>query len=327
MLRQSLLTAAQFAVQAVPSKASIPILETLLIEATDGKGRATGTNMDLFASHEFECDVDLKCCVAAKRLLNILSNAAYDEITIEPGDKQIVIRSGKSRSVIETLAAKDFPTWDEIKGQRFAIPAESIKKCLPAMSTDTSRINLCSVFLDEEGYVVATDGRRMHFIKQPDKFPCPVIIPSNVASLLSDMEGVMKCDGKKIYAEGDGWSVSAKITEGGYGKWRAMMLKTGKKFPVPDDFASVIKRTAASSSEQNCARVDFSRGQISSRNHEDELDLDLGFNFGLNPAYILPAVKEAGEKATIAASGDNKAILVENGDFTAVVAIMFAVAQ
>lgn len=322
MNRTNILKAIEFASKAVPSRATTPIQECLHLKTDDGKLTVTGSGPELSARAECECDLKLDTCVAAGRLLRNLSNASEDEISIESVGTNIILKAGTSRATIETLPAKDFPAWEESTGTRFMIPSEAIKRVLPAASTEESRYILNSAFLDKEGYVVGADGRRMHCVKMDEPFPLSCVIPTACAVILSGLEGIMRCDERRFTAEGDGWALTGKICEGAYPNWKAMLMVPSLKIPVPANLAAAVKRAAACSDDKNCERVDISAGLIASRNYEDELDMDIGYPFGMQPSRILAALKEAGDGAQISGTETQRAVIIENGPFTAVLAIM-----
>jgi DNA polymerase-3 subunit beta len=155
---------------------TIPILQNLLIERDGDFLTARGGNLDMEicarCQASFTADFRPFTCSAA-RLEEIVRNAPDSAVTVEAADEAltaIVVRSGRSRLKLPTLAADAFPILDagEIEHQ-FTIGAEILNAALRAVAyaadTDAkTRGYLCGVHFDGEKAglnLVATDGKRI----------------------------------------------------------------------------------------------------------------------------------------------------------------------
>lgn len=87
---------------------------------------------------------------------------------------------------LPTLAAEDFPSVEGRPAR--SIPCngliQALEQVLPAMATDTSRFNFCCAYLDPAGYVVTTDGHRLHRVARGPFQEPAVKIPDQLARLL-----------------------------------------------------------------------------------------------------------------------------------------------
>ncbi|HMN14547.1 MAG TPA: DNA polymerase III subunit beta, partial [Bellilinea sp.] len=96
-------------IKVVESRNTIPILSTVRLVADGGKLTATATDLDIEISGSVEAEGPLEVCVGAKLLAAVVNKAAGDEITIEPTDAGVVVRSGRNRTNLQTLPVDDFP--------------------------------------------------------------------------------------------------------------------------------------------------------------------------------------------------------------------------
>jgi DNA polymerase III subunit beta len=318
MNRSLLLTAVQFAAQAITGKTSLPVLECLHLKG-DGKTiQITGYNLDLYARMEVESDLVLDCCAPAGKLKAILSALPDEDISINQHQETIAI-NGKGTAMAKILPGADFPPIPEVTGKRFSLPGAAIDRVIDAVSTDETRHALCAVFLDKDGVAVASDGRRVHTMAI-DEMDASVILPELAADILSGETGEMRVNGKFFVATGDGWEVGGKVIEGTYFRWRQTIPKETPGIPVAEGLIDAITRAMACGGTEKTVEIRGTsvRGSGENPYHED-IQTGLKTALKVNPVYFLAALKSAGEGATIAAPDDTSPIVIKNGGFTAVV--------
>jgi len=155
---------------------TLPILSNVLI---DGSAEAvsflaTDIEIQITARSGISGAKDSRAfTVGARKLLDILRALPEDaEITLQPQDKRLLVRAGKSRFSLQTLPAEDFPRLAKATGEvaRFAMPQKALRRVLGlvqyAMAQQDIRYYLNGLLMVVEGgeaKLVATDGHRLAF--------------------------------------------------------------------------------------------------------------------------------------------------------------------
>lgn len=135
-------------------RGEIPILSHVLIQASKGKLQFRATNLDQTIT-ETVPTVDLQggvvstAVVPAHGLYNIIKETpmgsqAEIEIVTHKGVDTLVVRAGRSRFVLPTLPANDYPTMPKVKMLcSFALPSAELHDLLKpirhAISTEETR--------------------------------------------------------------------------------------------------------------------------------------------------------------------------------------------
>ena len=129
--RESLLAALQSVIGVVERRQTMPILANLLLSAESGKLSVTATDLEveLVASTEIKSAADSRVTVPGRKLLDICRSLP-DGSTLtfsQDGDK-LTVKAGKSRFVLATLPASDFPVIDELAQQQsLTLPAGGLQ--------------------------------------------------------------------------------------------------------------------------------------------------------------------------------------------------------
>ena len=155
---------------------TLPILSNVLI---DGSGEAvsflaTDIEIQIIARSGISGAKDARALtVGARKLLDILRALPEDaEISLQPQDKRLLVRAGKSRFSLQTLPAEDFPRLAKATGDvaRFSMPQKALRRVLGlvqyAMAQQDIRYYLNGLLMVvEEGSLklVATDGHRLAY--------------------------------------------------------------------------------------------------------------------------------------------------------------------
>jgi len=155
---------------------TLPILSNVLI---DGSGEAvsflaTDIEIQIIARSGISGAKDARALtVGARKLLDILRALPEDaEISLQPQDKRLLVRAGKSRFSLQTLPAEDFPRLAKATGEvaRFSMPQKALRRVLGlvqyAMAQQDIRYYLNGLLMVVEGgelKLVATDGHRLAF--------------------------------------------------------------------------------------------------------------------------------------------------------------------
>lgn len=192
------------------SKATLPILNNILIRVSNKKVSLVTTNLDM-AIVDFlpvSNSEDGVITVPAKLLTEFISNLPKGEVVeIKTKDYKATISAGKYSSTINGTPADDFPELPEIdekKAVTYKIGIEefrnSIGQVIIAASNDLTRPALTGVYFDTNDdslFIVSTDGYRLakkELIKKVES-EVKAIVPASslhevLRSISDDMEEV-----------------------------------------------------------------------------------------------------------------------------------------
>ena len=182
---------------------TLPILSNVLI---DGAGEsvsflATDIEIQITARSAISGARDARALtVGARKLIDILRALPEDaEVTLQPQDKRLLVKAGKSRFSLQTLPAEDFPRLAKATGEvaRFAMPQKALRRVLGlvqyAMAQQDIRYYLNGLLMVVDGgelKLVATDGHRLAFAALPLEADLPrqeAIVPRKTVLELSKL--------------------------------------------------------------------------------------------------------------------------------------------
>lgn len=155
----------------VPTKTSLPILSTFLMEAKKGKVYLTANDLDVSLTTILDCEVaaEGKIAVPGKKFFEIIRSLPEDTVEIDVDSDKITIKCRKSRFRMAGKNAEEFPRLPEQKPLA-TLPMDTptvtdmIQKTIYAVSTDLTRPALCGVLWEvkkDSFAMVATDGHRL----------------------------------------------------------------------------------------------------------------------------------------------------------------------
>jgi DNA polymerase III, beta subunit len=183
----------------VGSKATMPILSNVLIEAEKDQISLTTTNLDLGIRCKIKADVKETGAVTlpVKRLAGIVRELPNVDVTVDASpNHQVKLTSGGSNFRIMGIGKEEFPPLPEF-GDEKAFTLEQaelttmLKSVAYAQSTDETRYILNGVyfnFKDGKLSLVATDGRRLALVSREMDVPAEssgaIILPAKTVSEL-----------------------------------------------------------------------------------------------------------------------------------------------
>jgi DNA polymerase-3 subunit beta len=170
--REQILGPLQAVIGVVERRQTMPILANVLLAAKNGRLSVTATDLEveLVAGADVTVQQAGEITVPGRKLLDIV-RALPDKVVVNlnlDGDRMIV-KAGKSRFVLTTLPASDFPTVEEINPQQtFELEQVALRKLLDkthfSMAQQDVRYYLNGMLLETDGKMlrtVATDGHRL----------------------------------------------------------------------------------------------------------------------------------------------------------------------
>jgi DNA polymerase-3 subunit beta len=186
----------------VGSKATMPILSNVLIEAEKDQVSLTTTNLDLGIRCKIMAEVKEPGSVTlpVKRLANIVRELPNIDVSIDASpNHQVKLSSGGSNFRIMGIGKEEFPPLPEF-GDEKAYTLEQgeltsmLRSVAYAQSTDETRYILNGVYLnfrDGKFSLVATDGRRLALIAKEMDVPAEsagaIILPAKTVAELSHL--------------------------------------------------------------------------------------------------------------------------------------------
>ena len=193
---------------------TLPILSNVLLERSAGKVSFLATDIEVQIRALADLDLGQEAhaiTVGARKLVDILRALPADaEVTLQMQDKRMLVRAGKSRFMLQTLPAEDFPRLAKPAGEqaRFALPQKGFKRLLGlvqyAMAQQDIRYYLNGLLMVVDAgqlRLVATDGHRLAYAAMSLDGSVPrqeVIVPRKtvleLAKLLGDGEDEVRIE-------------------------------------------------------------------------------------------------------------------------------------
>ena len=170
--REAILSPLQAVIGVVERRQTMPVLANVLLVVKSDVVHMTASDLEVELSAEAKVSVQEagEITIPGRKLLDIIK-ALPDKapVAINTEGERAVIRSGKSRFTLATLAATDFPTVDnlEIK-QKLSLPQSDLKLLLDkthfSMAQQDVRYYLNGLLFElseQQLRLVATDGHRL----------------------------------------------------------------------------------------------------------------------------------------------------------------------
>jgi DNA polymerase III subunit beta len=185
----------------IPSKSTMPILETLLFELTNNALSITAT--DLVVSSTIQLDVtgteDGTIAIPAKRLVDTMRSLPDTGVTfvIDMTTNKIKLSTTNGEYALTGEAAKEYPVVPPFKGSsEVTIESSALRKLVHrtafAVSTDELRPAMMGILIQASGpeiRAVATDGHRLARASYKTDIPArlgkDVIIPAKAMAILA----------------------------------------------------------------------------------------------------------------------------------------------
>ena len=309
----------------VERRHTLPILANVLLRKTGPlmAGTTSDLEIQIRTTAELGGDMgDFTTTVGARKLIDILRTMPADQtVSLESSASKLILKGGKSKFTLQTMAAEDFPLVQEAAnfGPVFSVPQKALKDLLSqvsfAMAVHDIRYYLNGILFVAEGNqlsLVATDGHRLAFASATLDVDVPkqeVILPRKTVielqRLLSDVEGAieMQFAGNQAKFSFGGMEFVTKLVEGKFPDYNRVIPKNHKNSITLGRTAllATLQRTAILTSDKfKGVRLNIDPGtlRVASNNAEqeeavDELDIDYGgdsIEIGFNVTYLIDAL-------------------------------------
>ena len=318
LVRETLLKPLQLVIGVVDRKKTLPILSNVLLSIEIDQLSITGTDLEVELIGQIKLDKNItetSCLTVPGRKLMDICRALPENAPIElHRDKEkVILRSGRSRFMLSTLPAKDFPAVERRDSQlQLSISQADLRRLLQrthfSMAQQDVRYYLNGLLLETYSNklrAIATDGHRLAannlYINTKTEHRLQSIIPrKGVLELLrllsEDKEStIIRIGNNHISVSTNDFTFTSKLIEGRFPDCERVIPKVGNKRFVIDRniLKQALSRTAILCNEKfKGVRFELRQGllRILANNPEQEAaeeeininytaeDLDIGFN-------------------------------------------------
>jgi DNA polymerase-3 subunit beta len=241
--RSVLLKEIAIANEIIASKNAISILSNIYLEVKDGRLLIKSTDMKV--NFETEVPVDMhetgSVTVYGDKFFSILNSIPDGEIDFEQIDSKINIKTTVKKALFQlrSIASEKFPEFSASGKNFFEMPIKDLKDMIQeaifAISDDETRYFMNGVFFEKvEGnfIMVATDGRRLAFIKKPALSEVEdfsgIIIPPKILNIVlrrAGDEGMaeISVSDKIIFIQFGSYKLSSVLIEGQFPNYRRVI--------------------------------------------------------------------------------------------------------
>jgi DNA polymerase III subunit beta len=248
---------------AISSKPTIQILNNVKLDAVDNQLNITASDLAIW--NFTDCGAEVKengsLAVNARKLLNILKMTNTEKVDIVSDGFNMILKSGKSKTVIYGLPASEYPNLDSVEylGE-FTIDSQVFGDALNhvsyAVCVDQTRPSLAGVYTllsDKSLTMVTTDGKRLAKYAcdkiKSDASKLEAIVPVKIMSEISKLGGELKISigETHIKAESSSGLIVAKLIEGTFPNYKQVMPKSfsGKVSLNESDLSNCVSRASA----------------------------------------------------------------------------------
>lgn len=294
-------------------RSPLPILSNLLLNAAGDKLTITATNLEVGVIHDFDATISEEgiTTVACKGFVDIIDRLNTNEpIIITSTDRNINIQQGDSKFKLHTLSGDDYPETAVHDGQSIEIDQslffQAIKRVFYAASTDSSRFNLNTIFIDSD-VMVATDGHRLSKSDLPFNINCKIMLPTLACNTITK---AFQGTGPATLTISDKWAgvstgdvkILTRLPDGEYPDWRKVITTDNQPslaLVARAELLKAIRRVAPLSTNHDMGvtvNVDNKLIKISKQSElgsgEDSVPCEYegSFEFICNLKYIQEAV-------------------------------------
>ncbi len=345
--REVLLTPLQQIVGVIERRQTLPILANVLLKVEPERLELTGTDLEvqLVTRIPVESSDQGRITVPARKLLDICRLLPdKSELALDCRDERFHVRSGRSRFVLSTLPAENFPEFDTGEvDQRLTMACPVLRRALDktlfAMAQQDVRYYLNGLLFEIDGRTiraVASDGHRLALFEDEVGLEierAQAIIPRKgvleLFRLLTDAEAELRMElaSNSVRVMMKEWCFSSKLIEGRFPDYRRVMPAQTSRKVVVDKLqlkAALTRVSVLSTEKYRGVSLDIEPGvlrlQTQNPDHEEaeeEVPIEFAgeaFTVGFNAAYLLDAVNNVeSDEVLLSFADSNGSCLVEDG--------------
>ncbi len=344
--REALLKPLQLVIGVVERRQTLPILSNVLFSLSDKNLSITGTDLEVeivgltaVSTSEEEGSVT----ISARKTLDICRSLPEGAtLMFSSSEGKASIQSVKSKFMLSTLPASEFPTVDEgEKSLEFSVSGKDLQKLIEstsfAMAQQDVRYYLNGMLWElTSGQIrtVATDGHRMALadgkcdlaLEEPLKAIVPRKGVVELQRLLDDDSVKIVIGANHIRVIGGDYQFTSKLVDGAYPDYDRVLPKGGDKVIQADrlELKGAFGRAAILSNEKyRGVRLSISEDSlkiVANNPEQEEAQEDMEVNYkgealeiGFNVSYLLDVfntLEQRDIKMTLLNS--NSSVLIES---------------
>jgi len=348
--RDVLLKPLQLVAGVVEKRQTLPILANVLMVVDGDQLSLTGTDLEVEMMGRVKLQnhsSSMEITVPAKKLLDIcksLPDGADIKFSLE--DQKLIVKSGRSKFSLSSLAANDFPCVEEgDEALQFSVKQAELRRLLDrtsfAMAQQDVRYYLNGMLWQVVGnkfITVATDGHRLAKCELSTDTEIgtlqKVIVPRKgvieLARLLSDDNAHVQITigANHVRATTESFTFTSKLVDGKFPDYERVLPKGGSKviYGVRNELKQAFNRTAILSNEKyrgvRLLLSDGSMKMVANNPEQEEAEEVVSVDYhgevleiGFNVSYLVDVLGVlSGENTRITLSDSNSSALLEESD-------------
>lgn len=285
--RDALFSALQLVSRAVSSRATLPSLGGILLNASNGSLTLRATDMELGITETLANVATAgegSTLLPGRLLADVVRSLPSGEVTLELRAEQrdVELAAGGARFHLRTLPTEDFPRLPEFEGEAVKLPAvplaETIDLVARAASRDEVRPILTGVLVQAEGTrltMVATDSYRLSVKHATLEGPIEQTLEANVpARALRELARMISAEGadeveiamsrNQALFRTAGVTLSSRLIEGQFPSWRQLIPETFEhEVRLPrTEFLEITRRISQLAQRNAPLRLAFAEGEL-----------------------------------------------------------------
>jgi len=344
--REALLKPLQLVIGVVERRQTLPILSNVLFSLSDKNLSITGTDLEVEIvglTAVSDSEEEGSVTISARKTLDICRSLPEGAtLKFSSSEGKASIQSGKSKFMLSTLPASEFPTVDEgEKSLEFSVSGKDLQKLIEstsfAMAQQDVRYYLNGMLWElTSGQIrtVATDGHRMALadgkcdlaLEEPLKAIVPRKGVVELQRLLDDDSVKIVIGTNHIRVIGGDYKFTSKLVDGAYPDYDRVLPKGGDKVIQADrlELKGAFGRAAILSNEKyRGVRLSISEDSlkiVANNPEQEEAQEDMEVNYkgealeiGFNVSYLLDVfntLEQRDIKMTLLNS--NSSVLIES---------------
>lgn len=313
LLQETFQQALNYLQKAIPSRPSLPILSSVLLEVSDKTCTVAATDLYFGVRAVVPSKIESAGSVAVpgKQLREIIQSLSAGSLTLEQKDTSLSIVSATSKSALPCQASDEYPPFPQVEGEQFSLTKEILDQIksyvLKSASLDPTRPILTGVLLDfsEQNLTVAgTDSFRLSVLTFPqvNTSTAALIIPAKVLEEVHRVAELLKVSAitftvsqelKQVFFSFDEVEIFARLIDGEYPPYQKI---------IPQSFLTEVSFQADELQEQLKRALIFSRESSIVQLHysPDELKITASSPSSGNFEGFLSSATVTGEAGSIA---------------------------
>jgi DNA polymerase III subunit beta len=334
----------------VERRQTLPILANVLLVLEGDRLALTGTDLEV----ELVGRVKLanpgdngEVTVPARKLVDICKSLPEgSDIEFSVKDSKVTVKCGRSRFILSTLPAREFPNVEDSMGtHQFTIKQGQLKRLIDrtgfAMAQQDVRYYLNGMLWELKGKqlrVVATDGHRLAMCTLPEKIDASddtqVILPRKgvleLARLLMEEAAdiAIVIGSNHIRATTDEFTFTSKLVDGKFPDYQRVLPRSPDKIVLGSrlELRQAFTRTAILSNEKyrgvRLKLTNDSLDIVANNPEQEEAEEAVPVEYqgdslevGFNVSYLLDVLGVlSGERIKLSLSDPNSSALLEESD-------------